>query len=586
MRSLLTSEFTKDGSVDSLGRPSVRRKTGGWRACPFILGNECSERLAFYGINTNLVTYLIKEYHQGNAMAAKNVTIWSGTGYVTPILGAFLADAYWGRYRTIAVFSSLYLVGLILLTLSASLPSLKPPSCDKMSCQHASLGQLIFFYVSLYFVALGMGGIKPCISAFGADQFDNSDPVERKNKGHFFNWFYLSINVGGLVATTCLVYIQDNTSWALGFGIPAACMAVSIGSFLLGSPLYRHQRPQGSPLVRVAQVLVAAFRKCFVQVPADKELLHGSKESNGSSISGSFRQVYFKTLVNSGLLSWKFLDKAAVNTGSKKGTLPGPWKLCPVSQVDEVKTLLRILPIWATLIIFTTVYSQISTTFIEQGSRMDTNVLGFKISPASMSTFEILTVILMVPIYDRILIKLARRVSGHPQGFTQLQRMGIGLAIGILSMVVASATESKRLELARTHKLVDDAVKPVPMTIVWQLPQIVILGIAETFTYIGQLEFFYEQAPDSMRSLGTAVALTTFGLGNYLNGFLIMVVSRVTSNGGSSPGWIPDNLNLGHLNFYYDLLAFLSACNLVWYLIFAKAFKYRESSGRTSCLLH
>ncbi|EFJ30917.1 hypothetical protein SELMODRAFT_231062 [Selaginella moellendorffii] len=556
MRSLLTSEFTKDGSVDLLGRPSVRRKTGGWRACPFILGNECSERLAFYGINTNLVTYLIKEYHQGNAIAAKNVTIWSGTGYVTPILGAFLADAYWGRYRTIAVFSCLYLVGLILLTLSASLPSLKPPSCDKMSCQHASLGQLIFFYVSLYFVALGMGGIKPCISAFGADQFDNSDPVERKNKGHFFNWFYLSINVGGLVATTCLVYIQDNTSWALGFGIPAACMAVSIGSFLLGSPLYRHQRPQGSPLVRVAQVLVAAFRKCFVQ--EQRKLPRYSR----------------------------FLDKAAVNTGSKKGTLPGPWKLCPVSQVDEVKTLLRILPIWATLIIFTTVYSQISTTFIEQGSRMDTNILGFKISPASMSTFEILTVILMVPIYDRILIKLARRVSGHPQGFTQLQRMGIGLAIGILSMVVASATESKRLELARTHKLVDDAVKPVPMTVVWQLPQIVILGIAETFTYIGQLEFFYEQAPDSMRSLGTAVALTTFGLGNYLNGFLIMVVSRVTSNGGSSPGWIPDNLNLGHLNFYYDLLAFLSACNLVWYLIFAKAFKYRESSGRTSCLLH
>merc|ERR1711915_537992 len=111
-------EYTGDGSVDFWGRPSVKENTGNWRACPFILGNECCERLAYYGINTNLVTYLTKRLHQGNAAAAKNVTTWAGTCYLTPLLGAVLADAYWGRYWTIAAFSTIYFIGMTTLTLS------------------------------------------------------------------------------------------------------------------------------------------------------------------------------------------------------------------------------------------------------------------------------------------------------------------------------------------------------------------------------------------------------------------------------------------------------------------------------------
>jgi len=103
-------QYTGDGSVDIHGRPSMRQNTGNWRACPFVLGNECCERLAYYGININLVTYLITKLHEGNADAAKNVNNWSGTCYLTPLLGAVLADAYWGRYWTIAVFSTIYFI--------------------------------------------------------------------------------------------------------------------------------------------------------------------------------------------------------------------------------------------------------------------------------------------------------------------------------------------------------------------------------------------------------------------------------------------------------------------------------------------
>ncbi|KAH9316537.1 hypothetical protein KI387_025164, partial [Taxus chinensis] len=121
--------ITQDGSVDIRGSPSIKSKSGNWKACPFILANECCERMAYYGINTNLVNYLKDGFGQSNATAANNVTNWSGTCYITPLLGAFLADSYWGRFWTIAVFSTIYFIGMTILTLSASIPKLKPPFC-------------------------------------------------------------------------------------------------------------------------------------------------------------------------------------------------------------------------------------------------------------------------------------------------------------------------------------------------------------------------------------------------------------------------------------------------------------------------
>ena len=122
------------------------------------------------------------------------------------------------------------------------------------------------FFLGLYLIALGTGGIKPRVSSFGADQFDDSDEAEKKKKRSFFNWFYFSINIGALVAASILVWIQTNVGWAWGFGIPAVAMAIVVASFFSGTRLYRNQR--GSPLTRIGQVLVASFRKVRVQVRA------------------------------------------------------------------------------------------------------------------------------------------------------------------------------------------------------------------------------------------------------------------------------------------------------------------------------
>ncbi|KAL6647609.1 hypothetical protein ACP70R_015046 [Stipagrostis hirtigluma subsp. patula] len=565
-------ETTLDGTTDHSGKPAVRSKTGTWRACPFILGNECCERLAYYGMSSNLVNYMVDRLRQGNAAAANNVNNWSGTCYVMPLLGAFLADAYLGRYRTIAAFMALYIAGLALLTASASAPGLRPPGGG----QAPSLGQSAAFFTALYLIAVGTGGIKPCVSSFGADQFDDADPRERQSKSSFFNWFYMSINVGALVASSVLVWVQMNVGWGWGFGIPAAAMAVAVASFLLGSRLYRHQKPGGSPLTRMLQVLVAAWRKRNSPPAADASLLHEAPSDSASAIQGS------RKLEHTDQFRW--LDRAALVTAADDESKRDPWRLCTVTQVEELKSVARLLPVWASGIVMSAVYSQMSTMFVLQGNTLDPRMGGgagaFKIPSASLSIFDTISVIAWAPAYDRLVVPAARRWTGHPRGFTQLQRMGIGLAVSVLSMLAAGALEVARLRVAAERGMLDSA-DYLPISIFWQVPQYFIIGAAEVFTFIGQIEFFYDQSPDAMRSMGTALSLTSSALGSYLSAALVAVVMSITTRNGGL-GWIPDNLNRGHLDYFFWLLAALSVVNFFVYLWIAKWYKYKQATTTTT----
>ncbi|CAL5189609.1 unnamed protein product [Lathyrus oleraceus] len=552
--------YTKDGTVDYLGNSANKRKTGTWRACPFILGNECCERLAFYGMSTNLVRYFKYQLHQHSATASKNAADWGGTCYITPLIGAFVADAYLGRFWTIFCFSILYVIGMTLLTLSASVPGIKPTCYTKDDC-HATHEQSAICFVALYLIALGTGGIKPCVSSFGADQFDDADEVEKEHKSSFFNWFYFSINIGALIAASLLVWIQDNVSWGLGFGIPAVAMAIAVVSFFSGTRLYRNQKPGGSPVTRMCQVIVASIRKYHVDVANDETLLYETPETL-SAIQGSRKLDHSNGL--------RFFDKASVleNSDDLKDST-NPWKLCTVTQVEELKAIIRLLPIWATGIIFATVYGQMSNYFVLQGETMNTHLGNFQIPPASLSIFDTLSVIFWVPIYDRIIVPTARKFTGRKNGLTQLQRMGTGLFISIFSMLYALTLEYYRL------KMVQDGVS---MSIFLQVPPYFIIGCAEVFTFIGQLEFFYEQAPDAMRSFCSALSLLTVALGQYLSSLLVTIVTKVTTLKGG-PGWLPDDLNYGRLDHFFGLLAGLSVVNFVVFLMVSKSYIYKKSVG-------
>ncbi|KAK8935127.1 Peptide transporter PTR1 [Platanthera zijinensis] len=556
---------TTDGTRDLHGNPADRKKTGNWRACPYILANECCERLAYYGMSTNLVNYMKSSLNQGNATASKNVNNWSGTCYIMPLLGAFVADAYWGRYWTISVFMVIYIFGLILLTMTASVKGLRP-LCHGDTCDPTA-GQTAAVFVALYLIAVGTGGIKPCVSSFGADQFDESDESEKKSKTSFFNWFYFSINIGALIAASALVYIQTHVGWSWGFGIPAVAMAVAVISFFVGTPLYRFQKPGGSPITRIAQVIVASIRKSSVKVPSDKSLLFEVSDKE-SAIQGSRKLEHTEHL--------KLFDKAAVETEEDRGnTHVNEWRLTTVTQIEELKSVLRLLPIWATGIIFSAVYSQMSTMFVLQGNTLDPHMgPNFEIPAASLSIFDTLSVIVWVPVYDRIIVPIARKITGNERGFTQLTRMGIGLFVSIFAMVSAGVLEVVRLKIIARRNLYD-YTGFLPMSIFWQIPQYFIVGAAEVFTFIGQMEFFYDQAPDAMRSLCSALSLTTVALGNYLSSLLVTIVTSVSTKGGRL-GWIPDDLNRGHLDYFYWLLAVLSFFNFLAFLWISKAYTYKR----------
>ncbi|KAJ7954674.1 Protein NRT1/ PTR FAMILY 5.2-like [Quillaja saponaria] len=555
-------EYTQDGTVDLKGNPVLRSKRGGWTACSFVVVYEAFERMAYYGISSNLILYLTKKLHQGTVTSANNVTNWVGTIWITPILGAYVADAHLGRYFTFVIASVIYLTGMVVLTLVVSLPGLKPPRCldtDVENCKKASTLQLAVFYGALYTLAVGTGGTKPNISTIGADQFDEFDPKEKAHKLSFFNWWMFSIFFGTLFANTILVYIQDNVGWTIGYALPTLGLAVSIIVFLAGTRFYRHKVPTGSPFTRMARVIVAALRKWKVPIPSDPkefyelDLVEYAKKGN-SRINST------PTL--------RFLNKACVRTGSTS-----PWMLCSVTQVEETKQMLRMIPILIATFVPSTMIAQINTLFVKQGTTLDRAIGSFKIPPASLSGFVTLSMLICIVLYDRFFVKITRRWTKNPRGITLLQRMGIGLVIHIIIMTIASGTERYRLNVAKEHGVVENG-KQVPLSIFVLLPQFALMGTADAFLEVAKIEFFYDQAPESMKSLGTSYSMTTLGAGNFISTFLLSTVSHITKRHGHR-GWILNNLNASHLDYYYAFFAILNFLNFIFFLVVIKFYEYK-----------
>lgn len=571
------TEFTLDGSVDLRGRPVSRAKTGRWRACFFLIGYETFERMAFNSIAANLVIYLTKELHEGTISSARNVNNWSGAVWLTPILGAYIADSYLGRYWTFLVSSLVYLLGMVLLTVAVSLKSLKPPPCEAV-CKKASSLQIGFFYLSLYVLTVGTGGTKPNISTFGADQFDDFHPGEKLQKNSFFNWWLFSVFFGAFVAQTVMVYIQVNVGWGLGYGIPTLGLFVSFFVFMVGTPYYRHKmvRTVDNPINRVVGVLVSAVRKWKVAASADPSQLYELDDKEYQA-SGKRRIPHTPAL--------RFLDKAATvvqhgRTEELGRTGHGP-RLCTVTQVEETKLMMGMLPVWLATLIPSTVLAQVNTLFVKQGTTMDRHVgsHGFEIPAASLGAFITLCMLISVPIYDRYLVPFIRRHTGNPRGISLLQRMGIGYCIQILVMIIASGTEVKRLHVISDHNLAS-TMEPVPISIFWLLPQYILLGIADVFTSIAMLEFFYDQSPGDMQSLGTALFPSSLGIGNFVSSFLLTTVSNITGR-GDHKSWIVNNLNDSHLDYYYAFIAILCFLNMIFFLVIAKFYVYKKEGVAT-----
>lgn len=166
------------------------------------------------------------------------------------------------------------------MTMSRVVPSLQP--CGKGTCTEPRRIHEVVFFLAIYLISFGTGGHKPSMESFGADQFDDDHPEERKKKMSFFNWWNLGLCCGLLLGVTVIVYIQDHVSWAAADIILTAVMASTILIFFIGRPFYRFRKPAGSPLTPLLQVLVAAVAKRKVPYPSEPEQLYEVSKSDNT----------------------------------------------------------------------------------------------------------------------------------------------------------------------------------------------------------------------------------------------------------------------------------------------------------------
>ncbi|KAI3929449.1 hypothetical protein MKW92_050472 [Papaver armeniacum] len=231
------------------------------------------------------------------------------------------------------------------------------------------------------------------------------------------------------------------------------------------------------------------------------------------------------------------------------------------------------IPILIVTFIPSAVLAQTNTLFVKQGVTLKRSIgPNFDIPPASLAAFITLSMLISIVVYDRYFVPLVRQYTKNPRGITILQRMGIGIVIHIICMITASLTERKRLNVARDNNITGKS-EIVPLSIFVLLPQFLLMGISDAFFLVADIEFFYDQAPESMKSIGTSYYTTSLGIGQFLSSFLLKTVADVTKK-NHRKGWILNNLNASRLDYFYAFLGVLSVLNLIVFLIVTKKFVY------------
>lgn len=543
----------------------------GVKAMPFVIGNETFEKLGTIGTSTNLLVYLTTVFNMKSVNAINLINVFTGTCNFGTLVGAFLSDTYFGRYKVLGSASISSFMGMLVLTLTAAVSKLHPPHCvDNIPCVGPTPWQMAFLLTGFGFLIIGASGIRPCNLAFGADQFNPNTESGQAGIASFFNWYYFTFTFAMMVSLTVIVYVQADVNWAIGLAIPTLLMFLSCAVFFVGTRIYVKVLPDGSPLTSIFQVLVATVKKRGLTVPEEPAV---SLFNYVSSKSINSKLPYSK--------QFRFLNKAAIKTDDDKinpdGSSGNRWTLCSIQQVEEVKCVIRTVPIWLACIIYNVSLHQMQTYTVFQALQSDRRLGSgtFQIPAASYTVFQMLALTVWIPIYDRLLVPCLRKITNKRQGISVLQRIGVGVGIAILTMLVAAVIETKRRDEAHADLTLGSEKGAVSsMSGYWLIFQMAIAGLSEGFAIIGFVEFFYKQFPENMRSFAGSFLFCGFAMSIYLSSFMISVVHRTTREGGSR-NWLAEDLNEAKLDYFYYLCMGLEVLNFIYYLMVAKWYKYK-----------
>ncbi|CAL9178705.1 unnamed protein product [Musa hybrid cultivar] len=526
---------------------------GGWITVPFIIGSMLGQGLALTGATGNLVVYLIKEYNFKAVDAAQIGNIVQGCTSLAPLAGAVVSDAFFGCYPVVVFSAIVTFVSLILFTLTAAFRSLQPPPCASISDACVpSAGQLAFLYTAVGLIVVGSGGTQFNMLTFGAHQLDSVG-----DRDVFFNWSIVVMYAVGIIGSTSIVFVEDSISWALGFGVSAAANAIAVVLVLLGSKHYRRPAACGSPFTGLARVAVAAIRKWDVVVAEDdSKYAHGTSELDESiNLRPSQR--------------FSFLNRAAwICHGDTRpdGSIAKPWSLCTVQQVEDFKSLLRVLPLWsASIFLSVSIGIQLILTVL-QALTMDRS-LGprFSIPAGSMVVSSFVSTVVSLLLLDRLILPLWQKLSPRPP--RPLLRIGLGHIINTAGIAASALVERKRASIVRSHQAESqhgDWV--VPMTALWLVLPLAVTGVADALHFPGQVALYFQAFPRSLRSTATGMMALIIALGFYLSAAMVNMARRVT-------GWLQDDINISKVENVYWLVAGLTLVNFGYYVLCAKLYE-------------
>ncbi|KAH8264743.1 hypothetical protein KR044_008812, partial [Drosophila immigrans] len=359
------------------------------RSVGFIISNEFCERFNYYGMRAILVLYLTHKLGYNEETSTVLFHIFTMLVYIFPLLGALIADGWLGKYKTILYLSVLYSLGALVVAIGAV-------PLDGMPVKIVTI-------VGLVCIAVGTGGIKPCVSAFGGDQFQL--PEQGMELAKFFSLFYFAINAGSMISTTVTPILRadvhcfgEDDCYSLAFGVPAVLMVISMAVFVAGKSRYRMQPPAGNMIFGVSQCITNAY-KGWRKHRHTKQLPH-------------------------------FLDYATPVVGEK--------------MVHETKCLVKILLLYVPFPIFWALSDQQGSRWTFQATHMDGDVWGYEIKPDQMQVINPLLILAFIPLFDYVVYPLLARIGIR----RPLQKLSIGLLLAALGFFISAALEMRLEQLA------------------------------------------------------------------------------------------------------------------------------------------
>ncbi|XVF47090.1 hypothetical protein PTKIN_Ptkin03bG0081300 [Pterospermum kingtungense] len=519
------------------------------------LGAVAGLSLAGGGCGANLIVYLIQVFNFKSIDAAQVSNIVNGGSSLFPIVGAIVADSFLGCFSAVSVFFSISLLGTGFLALTAIVNSLRPHPCDVGAsfCKAPSKVQFLVLYSGIALASMGQGGCRLILATMGANQFNKP-----QQQGVLFNWYFFTQYTATVIGATAIVYIEDNVSWGLGFGLSVAANFIGLAILLLGNWFYLNEKPQGSPFMNIARVLVAAFKKRNLPLSAMADDYYNGHHQQTNVEAAAPKK------------SFRFLNRASLKAEGDigaDGSIAKPWSLCTVQHVEDLKILIRIFPLWSSSIFLSTPIAIQGSLTVLQALSSDRHIgKHFKMPAGSMMVILLISTSIFLTLIDRVFIPMWQKLTRKSP--SPLQKLGLGHVLNVLGMAVSALVESKRLKIANAHHQ-SQQTSMVPMSVLWLFPQLVLVGIGEAFHLPGQVSLYYQEFPASLRNTATAMIPLVVGIAYYLSTAIIDFLRRMSS-------WLPDNINNGRLDLVYWTVTAVGALNFGYYLASSKLYKYQN----------